>query len=197
MGSGEVLMPIQLPTIQEHKAQWESCIRCKIGCLANKKVFYRTEGKKPTILFIGEAPGKTEDKQGQPFVGRSGILLQRMIEEASFEAKCDVPSYKITNMVLCRPTDMADGPNRAPTQEEILNCRPRLEQFISMVSPKGIITLGATARDNLPSFSLEDRNYIHLCHPAYLLRSGGPKSVSFHREVSKLSKFLKAVLCGV
>ncbi|MEM0174227.1 MAG: type-4 uracil-DNA glycosylase [Sulfolobaceae archaeon] len=87
-----------------------------------------------TIMFIGEAPGATEDEEGKPFVGNAGKLLTKMIQEVLGLTRDQV---YITNLVKCRPPG-----NRDPTDEEIIACKDYLEREISLVRPKLIVTLG-------------------------------------------------------
>jgi DNA polymerase len=129
------------------------------------------------FFIIGEAPGETEDKQGLPFIGRSGKLLRRMLEENK------INSYYITNIVKCRPDN-----NRKPTKEEILTCYNKyLNLELSYVahfntSLKYVITVGRVASDFLIGKGMY-KNYeicksdkfptlpiIPIHHPAYILR---------------------------
>ena len=87
----------------------------------------------PKILFIGEAPGATEDKQGIPFCGKSGQVLEELIEKANIKPI----DYHITNLVKCRPPK-----NRNPKPDEIKACSPYLEKEIRIFSPKIIVPLG-------------------------------------------------------
>ena len=92
------------------------------------------------LLFVGEAPGANEDQQGEPFVGRSGDVLDEGLRDVGL-ARADV---RITNCVRCRPPD-----NRDPTASERENCRPYLDREIAAVDPELIITLGKVPAENL------------------------------------------------
>jgi DNA polymerase len=92
------------------------------------------------LLFVGEAPGEQEDKQGEPFVGRSGDVLDDALRDRGL-ARRDV---RITNCVRCRPPD-----NRDPTAEELANCREYLEREIDAVDPEIIVTLGKVPSEHL------------------------------------------------
>lgn len=96
------------------------------------------------ILLVGEAPGEAEDRQGEPFVGRSGDVLDSALRDAGL-ARADV---RITNCVRCRPPE-----NRDPRQPELANCRGYLEREIAIVDPSVIVTLG-----KVPSEHLLDRD---------------------------------------
>lgn len=96
-------------------------------------VWYRgTSDKDVDVILIGEAPGKDEDLTGKPFVGRSGRLLDKWIEDAELE------NYAIINIVKCRPPN-----NRKPSQYEIKACLPYLESQIYAMNPKLLVALGA------------------------------------------------------
>jgi DNA polymerase len=92
------------------------------------------------LLFVGEAPGATEDAEGEPFVGRSGDVLDEALRDAGL-ARADV---RITNCVRCRPPD-----NRDPTATELANCRAYLDAEIDRVDPDLVVTLGKVPAEHL------------------------------------------------
>jgi len=126
------------------------------------------------IVLIGEGPGKNEDEQGVPFVGRAGELLNSILSACGLERE----SVYICNIVKCRPPS-----NRNPEAEEAENCRPYLDLQLKVIRPRYIVCLGATAAQNLlgtdtPIGKMRGRWYEYngmkvLCtyHPAYLLRN--------------------------
>jgi len=117
------------------------CRACPLYETANKKVVGRGFwGAK--ILFIGEAPGKHEDEEGEPFVGAAGRLLDVLITYAGLPDD----SFFITNVLRCRPPN-----NRTPTEEEAKACSSFLKRTIEYVKPKIIVTLGATATKHVLS----------------------------------------------
>jgi DNA polymerase len=132
------------------------------------------------IMFIGEAPGADEDRQGEPFVGRAGQLLTKIIRAMGFERE----EVYIANVLKCRP-DMPKGSfgNRPPTPEEMQTCLPYLAEQIDVIQPKALVALGAVAVEGLLGTrgtmrELRGRwhsyNGIPLMityHPAYLLRN--------------------------
>ena len=85
-------------------------------------------------MFVGEAPGRDEDLQGEPFVGRSGELLDRLVAEELGVDRC---RFYIANVVKCRPPD-----NRDPKPDEIASCRPYLEAQLELIAPEVVVTLG-------------------------------------------------------
>ena len=135
------------------------------------------------IFFIGEAPGRDEDLQGKPFVGRSGQLLTKMIENVLNIKREEV---YITNIVKCRPPQ-----NREPEIEEIESCKPYLLKQIDIVKPKIIVTLGRIAfkyllNEEIPITKARGNIYnfngikvIPTYHPSYLLRNPSKKKEAF------------------
>ncbi len=135
------------------------------------------------LMFIGEAPGADEDQQGEPFVGRAGQLLTRILKAMNF-AREDVYS---ANILKCRP-DMPAGSfgNRPPTPTEMQTCRPYLVEQIDIIQPRVLVALGAVAVEGLLGTRATMRelrgrwhsyNSIPLMityHPAYLLRNQAP-----------------------
>jgi DNA polymerase len=130
------------------------------------------------VVFIGEAPGRDEDTQGVPFVGRAGKLLDSILEACGFSRE----NVYICNIVKCRPPS-----NRNPESEEAQNCRPYLNLQLKLINPKYIVCLGAVAAQNLlgvdtPIGRMRGRWHEYngtkvLCtyHPAYLLRNPNDK----------------------
>lgn len=151
---------------------------------ARKKVVFGTGNKHADLMFIGEAPGATEDEQGKPFVGRAGKLLDNMLAAI----KLNREDIFITNILKCRPPN-----NRDPSAEEIKSCTVYLTQQIAFIKPKLIVALGRIAAHHLLStnLSLEKlRGKIHTYgenktpllvtyHPAYLLRSPREKAKAY------------------
>ncbi len=176
-----------------HYANWSPCKACAIGATAKHKVFYR--GKLPCdVLFIGEAPGKTEDSLGLPFVGRAGMILDALIVRAR-DASPSPWTWGITNIVSCRPCDGPGQPNRPPSSREVRNCRTRLEEILVMAQPKMFVLLGASAQKTLEPLLLPNR-YVNLYHPAYLARGGGEKHPAFDVEVERLLLAIKVHMQG-
>ena len=136
-------------------------------------------------LIIGEAPGAEEDKQGEPFVGRAGKLLNNMLRAIGLQRE----TVYIANILKCRPPS-----NRDPRVEEVVQCEHYLQQQIAMIQPKLIIALGRIAAQNLlkvdtPIGKMRGQPYTYepggipvivTYHPAYLLRSPSQKSKSWH-----------------
>lgn len=172
-------------------ADWTSLETAVAGCTACGLCRGRTHAvpgigdRKAAWLFVGEGPGYNEDQQGEPFVGRSGQLLDAMMRAMGLKRGAD--AY-IANIVKCRPTD-ATGKDRPPTPEEAGACRPYLDAQIALIGPEIIVALGRIAAVNLlgadPEATLASlRGRVHhvsmagrsialiaTYHPSYLLRT--------------------------
>ncbi len=133
------------------------------------------------LMFVGEAPGADEDKQGEPFVGRAGELLTKIINAMGL-SRDDI---YIANVLKCRPDMPPNTPgNRPPTAEEMQRCLPYLREQIAIIKPRVIVALGKTAMAGLTGadepmgamrgrwFSFENIPLLATYHPSYLLRNG-------------------------
>jgi uracil-DNA glycosylase len=168
------------------------CQRCKLHTLGRKQVVFGVGNSDADLMFVGEAPGADEDIQGEPFVGRAGQLLTKIIEAIGL-ARSDV---YIANVIKCRPPG-----NRNPEPDEVERCEPFLFRQIDMVKPKVIVALGKFAAQSLlktndPITRMRGREYrfrsatlIPTFHPAYLLRNPSSK-----REVWEDMKRVRAIL---
>lgn len=173
----------QAQTLDDLRALLESFDGCSLKFSANSTVF-GYGNPKAEVMFIGEAPGADEDRQGEPFVGRSGHLLNKMIAAVGLRRE----DCYITNILPWRPPG-----NRTPTDAEVAVCMPFLKRQIELISPKIIFLLGASAAnavlDNADSISnlrghiidyrMDNGQIIPTLssyHPAFLLRSSVQKS---------------------
>ncbi len=120
-------------SLDKLKEEYLHCQRCPALCASRSKVVFGSGNPQAQILFIGEAPGAEEDKQGIPFCGASGKVLQELLASIGL-TRDDV---FITNTILCRPEN-----NRNPTKEEVEHCRERLDTLIQIMQPKVIVTIG-------------------------------------------------------
>lgn len=161
-----------------------TCTRCELS-RTRQRVVVGAGPSSPWLVVIGEAPGRSEDEGGEPFIGRSGQLLFRLLAE---ETTLTREQCFVTNVVKCRPPE-----NRTPTPHEIATCRPWLDEQLRMVSPRAILTLGLTASRAVfgvtdPMGSLHGRSLrlgdtpgLATYHPAAALR-GGPSVVDMMRQ---------------
>lgn len=180
----------------KHAIRWRKCQLCALHKRANNHVLGR--GKLPCdILFIGEAPGKSENLLGQPFVGRSGKLLDNLIAESREDNELSSFSCFITNTVACIPWKNPDGSSdaiRVPSPEEISECELRVKELTSIAQPVGIVLLGKTAEQAyLASDLSKDIPTTVLQHPAFVLRNGGLNSVEGKRWVLTLRQFVNSL----
>ena len=120
--------------LEKLQSQYEACKLCPLLVQNRTNVVFGVGNPDECkVVIIGEAPGFHEDQKKEPFVGKSGKLLNEFLESIGLSRK----EVYITNTILCRPPD-----NRNPSAEELKNCRPRLEKHIQILDPKVIITLG-------------------------------------------------------
>jgi len=156
------------------------CGKCPHLAASRKNVVFGVGDMHSPLLFVGEAPGLEEDQQGEPFVGKAGQLLTRIIETMGFTRN----TVYIANILKCRPdTPGRSSGNRKPTVEEMATCLPYLLEQIDLIQPRVIVALGATAVEGL--FGLKEpisrlrgqwREFrlvpvMPTFHPAYLLRN--------------------------
>ena len=160
-----------------------TCTKCAHLACSRTQTVFGVGNPDADLMFIGEAPGADEDQQGEPFVGRAGQLLTRILKAMNF-AREDV---YIANILKCRP-DMPAGSfgNRPPTPTEMQTCRPYLMEQIDIIQPRVLVALGAVAVEGLLGTRAAMRelrgrwhtyNSIPLMityHPAYLLRNQAP-----------------------
>ena len=160
-----------------------ACTKCAHLACSRTQTVFGVGNPDADLMFIGEAPGADEDQQGEPFVGRAGQLLTRILKAMNF-AREDV---YIANILKCRP-DMPAGSfgNRPPTPTEMQTCRPYLVEQIDIIQPSVLVALGAVAVEGLLGTRAAMRelrgrwhtyNSIPLMityHPAYLLRNQAP-----------------------
>jgi uracil-DNA glycosylase len=153
------------------------CTRCKLHRGRTKLVF-GDGNPKAELVFVGEGPGRDEDAQGLPFVGRAGKLLTQMIEAMGLQRQ----DVYICNVVKCRPPE-----NRTPEKEEVETCSPFLLRQLDAISPKVIVCLGSVAAQTLLEtnrgishfrgqwLEFRGRKLMATYHPAYLLRNPSAK----------------------
>ena len=164
-----------MPALAELEREALACTRCPLAS-GRTQVVFGVGDPAADLMFVGEAPGQEEDLKGEPFVGRSGQLLDRLLRE---ELGIGRRSVYIANVVKCRPPA-----NRDPLPAEVAACRPWLERQIELVAPRVIVTLGNFAAKLLLDtttgiMALRGRSYpygtafvVPTFHPSYVLRSG-------------------------
>jgi len=175
-----------------------NCTLCPLSSTREKFVF--GEGNPESkILFVGEGPGKEEDIQGKPFVGRSGKLLTIAIETIFGRPREDA-TY-ITNIVKCRPTvDFQMKKDRPPEPSEINQCRPLLTQQVEIIQPTLVVSLGASSTKTLLDKKITitkirgeilpflDISLMPVFHPSYVLRNGGQSGTMWNLFLADIEK---------
>jgi uracil-DNA glycosylase family 4 len=174
------------------RAEIGDCTRCKLHGLGRSQIVFGVGSPTADLMFVGEAPGRDEDVQGIPFVGRAGQLLTKIIEAIGLKRE----DVYIANVIKCRPPE-----NRNPEPDEVETCEPFLFQQIDIIKPKVIVALGKFGAQTLlrtldPISRLRGRVFdyrgaklVPTFHPAYLLRNPSSK-----REVWEDMKLVKRLL---
>ena len=170
------------------------CTRCKLHTLGRKQIVFGVGNPNADLMFVGEAPGADEDIQGEPFVGRAGQLLTKIIEAIGMKRE----DVYIANVIKCRPPG-----NRNPEPDEVEQCEQFMFRQVDTIKPKVIVALGkfaaqALLRTNDPITRLRGREYKYrgavlmpTYHPAYLLRTPSAK-----REGWEDMKRVREILAG-
>jgi len=173
----------------ELRARAMACQKCPHLAASRKNVVFGVGDIHSPLMSVGEAPGAEEDEQGEPFVGKAGRLLNRIIQTMGFTRD----TVYIANILKCRPDTPGQAfGNRKPTSEEMKTCLPYLLAQIDLIRPQAIVALGATAVEGLFGkttgitrlrgqwLTFRDTPVMPTYHPAYLLRS---ESLSEKRKV--------------
>jgi DNA polymerase len=183
IGARAVVAPVETPIVQaagetrrvtlsQIRTDLGECTRCKLHS-TRKSIVFGVGAEDAPLLFVGEAPGEQEDLRGEPFVGRAGELLDKMIEAMGWTRD----TVYITNILACRPPG-----NRNPQPDEVAACLPFLKAKVSSIAPRVIVALGRPSANTLlgtdaPISALRGRFHdrhgtkvMPTFHPAYLLR---------------------------
>lgn len=164
------------PSLADIERDAKGCVRCALA-EGRTQVVFGVGDATADLLFVGEGPGQQEDLQGEPFVGRSGQLLDRLVLE---EMGLGRDRFYIANTVKCRPPG-----NRDPLPAEIAACGPWLEMQLDLIRPRVVVTLGNFAAKALlattdgitklrgRSYPFRDGVLVPTYHPAAVLRSPG------------------------
>jgi uracil-DNA glycosylase len=165
-------------TLEEAALEASTCTRCRLS-QGRTQVVYGVGDPNADLMFIGEAPGFHEDKQGEPFVGAAGQLLNQLLGEIGIARK----DVYINNTVNCRPPG-----NRDPLPDELEACKPWLDERIALIDPAVVVTLGnwatryilgkqvSISRVRGQRFPWSGRTVIPTFHPAAVLHGGGQAS---------------------
>lgn len=175
--------------------QVSGCQNCILHTTRRRLVFGEGNPESP-VVFVGEGPGREEDEQGRPFVGRSGRLLTAMIEECFGKPR---EFFYIANIVKCRPTvNLELTKDRPPDKSEIAECLPVLQEQLKIIEPRAIVSLGGSSAKTLLATmegitrlrgvwkSYEGIPLMPTFHPSFLLRNGGEGSNVYREMMSDL-----------
>ena len=184
---------LQAGSLEELRAEIGDCQRCKL-CSGRTNIVFGVGNPQAKLMFVGEGPGRDEDLQGEPFVGRAGQLLTDIITKGMGLKREDV---YIANVVKCRPPE-----NRNPEPDEVAACEPFLKKQIDLVRPDIIVGLGKFAVQTLlhskgPISKLRGTwssyhgiKLMPTFHPAYLLRNPGDKKLVWE-DIKKVIKEMR------
>lgn len=174
-GDAVSLLSDKHETLEQIRKNLGDCQRCKLGA-TRKNLVFGVGNHKARIVFVGEGPGADEDTKGEPFVGRAGGVLNRLITAMGLQRE----DVYICNIVKCRPPG-----NRDPEQDEITACSPFLLRQLRSINPEVIVALGKPAshtllacKDPISKLRGKFRDFhgiplMPTYHPSYLLRTGG------------------------
>ena len=179
----QIVVPNKADLLAPIRERVRVCTKCPHLASSRTQTVFGVGNPDAELMFIGEAPGVDEDKQGKPFVGRAGQLLTRIIETMGFTRQ----EVYIANILKCRPdTPSGSFGNRPPTPLEMQTCRPYLVEQIDTIEPKVLVALGAVAVEGLLGtrgtmrelrgrwHSYNGTPLMITYHPAYLLRNQAP-----------------------
>jgi uracil-DNA glycosylase len=181
-------------TLADLAVEAAACSRCPLSG-GRSNVVFGVGNEHADLMFVGEAPGRDEDLQGEPFGGRSGQLLDKLVLE---EMGLTRDRFYIANVLKCRPPN-----NRDPLPDEIFECRPFLERQIDVIEPKVLVTLGNFATKLLLNTKegitkLRGRTYqyrtgavlVPTFHPAAVLRGGGQPMAQMRADLVRAKEAL-------
>ncbi|MGN0629153.1 MAG: uracil-DNA glycosylase family protein [Oscillospiraceae bacterium] len=184
--------------LEELRAECLKCEKCGL-CATRHNVVFGVGNPHADVLFIGEGPGENEDLQGEPFVGRGGQLLDKMLSVVDLSREKNI---YIANMVKCRPPK-----NRDPEEEEVAACRGWLQKQIELIDPKIIVCLGRISAIRFidPNFKVtkehgqfiekDGRLVMGTMHPAALLRNPHSKPAAME-DFFALQEKIKEICPG-
>ena len=178
--------------LEKIKNEVTACTKCEL-CKTRTNAVPGKGNPNAEIMLIGEAPGRTEDRQGEPFVGAAGKKLTAILEKNGILRS----SVYITNVVKCRPPD-----NRVPTENERISCREYLEGEINAINPKIICILGNTASNSIlgqgeitknhgKTIEKDGRTYFLTFHPAAVIYNQ-ELGETLEQDIKKMCEILKA-----
>lgn len=195
-----------LTMYQKHKLKWKDCGKCDL-CVKRTKVTFVRGSLPVDVLFIGEAPGFSEDVIGKPMVGPAGKLMDHIIQRSlEATAPSDGLKWAITNLVSCIPLGDNGSKTEEPPEEAIEACLEKLYELITIAKPKAIVFVGKLSakhvspieiklQPNVPEIS-EACQFTSIDHPAFILRSDiSFQELLIQRAVATVSDVFSEILC--
>lgn len=179
--------PLPQVTWEQHVERWKDCRKCPL-CDQRYQICLARGTVPCDVLFIGEAPGASENDLGLPFKGPAGRLLDQIIARAFAGLNL---TYALTNLVACFPREAKLRGDNEPEEDEVLACRPRLNEFINIAQPRIIACVGGMStqyvdhEDTVPC--------VDLVHPAAILRSKAPQ-VKKDQDVNHITAVLRSAV---
>lgn len=176
--------------LEELKQSFENCKKCKL-CTTRQNIVFGVGNPDSDIMFIGEGPGGDEDKQGEPFVGKAGQLMNKAFDVVGIKRE----EVYIANIVKCRPPN-----NRDPEDDEIKACMDYLRNQVMLIKPKIIVLLGRIALQNILGkeykitatrgnwIEKKGIKYMPTWHPAALLRDE-TKKIEFLKDLKQVAEY--------
>ena len=168
---------------KRHKKNWSTCQLCELCKKREKVVLFRGKRIPVDVLFVGEAPGSSEDVLGQPFVGPAGKLLDQMIWDSKLGQTCTVG---FTNLVACIPLE------QQPDPVHIKACGDRLREIYTIAKPRVVVLVGKLAETWFPKIillhpkTLRGAKVVGIIHPAAILRDRAQKGIAIQRTIIRL-----------
>lgn len=184
----------RVSTLEELRTEALGCTRCALAA-GRTQVVFGVGNPRAELMFVGEGPGRDEDIQGEPFVGRSGKLLDTLMRQ---EMGIDRTQCYINNVVMCRPPG-----NRDPLPAEIEACRPFLEGRMEIIDPKVVVTLGNFATRLLlettegirklrgKAYPYRSGSLVPTYHPAAALRGGAEVVAEMRADFVRAKRLLE------
>lgn len=180
--------------ISSHLKKWRGCTACPLHETRTRIVLFRGCCPAP-VLFLGEAPGDSEDLRGEPFVGPAGKLFDQLIEPIEEHVE-----YGVSNVVCCVPHkyEEASITLRQPSKQEMAACQPRLLDLLQKVKPRIVVCLGKVAASYVSKLPNRNFEILELIHPSAILRmeSVSSQNDAYQRfQVNLIDRLQKLKLC--
>ena len=175
------------PTLKQHRAKYGSCTECEL-CQTRNRIVLGRGGVPCDVMFIGEAPGTSENALGKAFIGPAGKLLDDMIASSKIHLEWEYREF-FSNLIACIPLDDAGSKVKQPPKKAIKACRGRLDHLVKVARPKAIVRVGKVSTANYEHKTLPMCDIIH---PAAILRADvTQKQMAIQQTVLKLVDFLE------